>query len=132
MALLSKQQIQSAPKRKYMILEVPEWGGQVRLQSLTGKERDDFESSLSTTRGNKTKENKANFRGRLAALVIVDEDGHRLFNNHLEIEALGDGSVGGLQRVFNAAQSMNAFTDEDVDGLTEDFEEAPDEPSTSA
>lgn len=130
--LITKADIWKAPKRSYEYVEVEEWGGVLRLQTLTGKERDDFEDSLSTQRGSaKAKSNMKNVRARLIAMVAVDEAGELLFTNSREVEALGDGQVGPLQKVWNVAQAMNGFSDADLASLVVDFEPAPDEPSTS-
>ena len=40
--LLNKEQIQSVSDLETQDVEVPEWGGTVRLKSLTGAERDRF------------------------------------------------------------------------------------------
>lgn len=131
MALLNKDQILAADDIKYKIVEVPEWGGEVRVKGLTGTERDEFEAKSIQTKNGQRKENLENFRARLVALCVVDEDGRRLFVSPFDVAQLGRKSVAALQRVFNACQELNALTDEDVEDLTEDFEEAPDEASIS-
>lgn len=132
MALLTADQILTADDRTYEIVDVPEWGGQVRLRSLTGKERDHFEASLQEKRGSSVKQNIENFRARLVALCVVDEEGKLLFTNKQQVLLLGNKSVAALQRVFNKANEMNGISEGDVEELTEDFDEAPDESSTSA
>lgn len=129
--LLSAKDILDADIRQYKYVEVPEWGGVVRVQSLTGKERDEFEAGLSETRGTKTKSNYKNFRAKMVALCAVDEEGKILFTNKFQIDALGDRSVAALQRVFNVCQALNRMTDEDVDSLTTDFKQEAAEASTS-
>src|SRR5258708_5682280 len=89
MALLSRDQILNADDRKTVEVEVPEWGGSVLLRSMTGRERDAFEASLQETRGNKTKQNVVNFRARLVALCIVNQQGELVFNS-ADIKMLGD------------------------------------------
>ncbi len=131
MALLSKDAIFSTPARKHVEIEVPEWGGSVRLQSLTGRERDDFEASTVKMRAGRQESNMDNFRARFSALCIVDEQGTRMFRTRADIDMLGNTSVSALQRIFNKCQEMNGMTDDDVEELTESFEETPTESSTS-
>lgn len=131
MALLSKDAIFAADDRRYEVVDVPEWGGSVRLRSLTAKERDNFEAGLQERRGGKVKDNVANFRARLVALCAVDEDNKLLFTNRQEVELLGNKSVAALQRLFDMCNEMNGISERDIEELTEDFDEAPDESSTS-
>jgi hypothetical protein len=130
MAILGRDAILNADDRRTRTVAVPEWGGEVLIRSLSGKERDEFEASLQVTRGNKTKQNVANFRARLLALCIVNEAGERLFVS-ADIPRLGDKSVAALQRVFNACNELNGLSDEDVEELTEGFDEEAPEASTS-
>jgi len=133
MALLSKDQILSADDRRYEVVEVPEWGGEVRLRSLTGRERDAFEASFQDTKGGKGKgSNLDNFRARLVAKCAVDESGKLLFANKSEVDQLGNKSVAALQRLFDKCNEMNGISEQDVEEMTEDFDEAPGENSTSA
>lgn len=130
MALLGRDEILGADDLRTKDIPVPEWGGEVRIKALTGEERDRFEASLTQTRGNKTKQNMENFRARLIALCIVNEDGERLFVT-ADIKALGRKSVAALQRVFNACNELNGLSEEDIDDLTEGFGEEAPEASTS-
>ena len=50
MTLLSKTAILTANDLQTEDIEVPEWGGAVRVRNFTGRERDAFESSM--VRGN--------------------------------------------------------------------------------
>lgn len=130
MAILTRGQILAADDRKTVPVSVPEWGGDVLVRSLTGAERDKFEEGLQTVRGNKTKRNLKNFRARLVALCVVNEQGELLFSPP-DIDALGGKSVAALQRVFNKCNELNGMSDEDIEELTQDFDEAADEASTS-
>ena len=131
MALLSKDDIFAVNDRKTEEVNVPEWGGSVLVRTLSGRERDEFEASTVKTNKGKQEQNYDNFRARFVALCVVDESGKRLFTSRAEIQMLGNKSVAALQRVFNKAQELNGMTEQDVEDLTESFEEAPDGASTS-
>lgn len=128
MALLSREEILSADDRKTEEVEVPEWGGSVLVRTLSGKERDAYESGTITVKGGKQVENFENLRARLVALCLVDEKGVRLFTAK-DVTSLGNKSAAALQRVYNKCQELNAVTDKDVEELTENFDETPDESS---
>jgi hypothetical protein len=129
MALLSKHDIMTVDDLKVEEVSVPEWGGSVLVRTLTARERDEFESSTVDKKSGKP--NLENFRAKLVGLCLVDENGKRLFESRADIAMLGNKSVAALQRVFNKAQELNGFSEEDVEELTEDFDEDPDEQSTS-
>ena len=57
-----------------------------------------------------------NFRAKLAAACIVDEEGNRLFSEK-DVAALGRKSAAALDRVATAAQRISAMSQEDVDEL---------------
>jgi hypothetical protein len=119
-ALLNRDQILDYDDLKTVDVEVPEWGGSVRLRMLTAKERDAFEASTVETRGNKMKQNLANIRARLVALCIVDEDGKRVFDSG-DVSRLGEKSAAALQRLFMKCNELNGLSDEDVEELAEGF-----------
>lgn len=131
MALLSRDAIFGANDRKYEVVHVPEWGGDVRLQSLSAKERDSFEASTVKTKNGKQEPDTENFRARFVALCVVDEDGKQIFKSRQEIAILGSKSASALQRLFNKASEMNGMSEQDVEDLAGDFDEGGQEELTS-
>ena len=126
MALLTKNAILDTEARTYKTIHIEEWGGDLRLRSLVGRERDAYEQSLSVTRGNKTKPNLENFRARMVALCAVDEAGDLLFTNHVDMAALGEKNAGGLFKAYKACQELNGMGDDEedeVEQVAEDFDE---------
>lgn len=113
MNLLSRDAILSVEDMPSEIVNVPEWGGEVRVMAMTGTDRDKFEASL-VGKGNKP--NLENFRAKLAASCIVDEDGNRMFAEK-DVAALGKKSAAALDRVANAAQRVSGMSQEDVEEL---------------
>jgi hypothetical protein len=130
MALLTRDEILNADDRKLEEVHVPEWGGSVMVRTLSGKERDEYESGIVSVKDGKSVQNYENIRARLVALCVVDDKGTRLFNKS-DVTALGNKSVAALQRVFNKCQELNAISDDDVEELVEDFSNGPGESSTS-
>lgn len=130
MAILTRDAILNADDRKLVEVSVPEWGGSVMVRTLSGKERDEYESGTIKLKNGKQEQDFENFRARLVALCLVDEKGVRVFNTK-DVAALGNKSAAALQRVFNECQDLNAFSDKDLEELTEDFGDTPGESSTS-
>jgi hypothetical protein len=128
---LSRAAILAATDLPRETVSVPEWGGDVLVQGLTAKERDDFEISLSTGKGKSQENNFRNLRARLVARAVVDESGARLFGD-MDIAALGGKSAVVLQRLFEAAQRLSGFTTADVAELTGNSEDGQSEGSPSA
>lgn len=122
MAILNRDAILGADDMKTVDVEVPEWGGSVRLRTLTGGERDKFESDMVDQRGKNNKLNLVNLRARLVALCAVDEGGKRMFGDN-EVSRLGAKSASVLDKLFVAAQKLNGMTEADVEELAEGFED---------
>lgn len=131
MSLLSREAILKADDLVTEDVDVPEWGGTVRVKALTGAERDKLESSVVEQKGNKQRMNLTNFRAKLVASSIIDEKGHPLFDEK-DIRQLAAKSAGALDRVSTVASRISGMSDEDVEELTEGFDSAPSERSTSA
>lgn len=112
MGLLTKEAILSADDRKHEDVEVGEWGGTVRVATMSASERDKWESETYGEGKPKTED----FRARFVALCLVDETGARLFTDK-EVGELGKKSAAALQRVFTVAQRLNALTTEEAEKL---------------
>lgn len=116
MQYLTRDQILEAEDLLSEDVEVPEWGGVVKVRGLTGAERDRFEGSIVKMRGNKADVNMRNLRAKLVALSAVNGDGKRLFKTP-DVDALGQKSAVALQRVFDVAQRLSGISDQDVEEL---------------
>jgi hypothetical protein len=130
MALLSRDQILGADDLPTEDIEVPEWGGCVRLRTLTGEERDRFEASSIKGKGRNRGVNYDNLRARLVARCAINEEGNPLFGE-ADVRKLGQKSAAALDRLFDAASRMNGIGESDVEDLVEDFTDAPSGPSTT-
>lgn len=107
--MLSKDDILKAKDLTVKEVEVPEWGGSVYIKSLTGTERDLYESSITQIKGKEAKLDWRNARAKLLVFTICDQDGNRLFNES-EIGELGKKSASALQRLFDVATEMNGLS----------------------
>ncbi|MCI0685728.1 MAG: hypothetical protein L0Y54_00605 [Sporichthyaceae bacterium] len=128
--LLSRDAILAANDIRTVDVAVPEWSGAVRLRTLTGAERDAFETASVRTSGKHVHTNLVNLRARLVAACAVDEHGARLFSE-ADVKALGAKSSAALDRLFDAARKLSRIGEDDVAELTADFTPAQDGGSTS-
>lgn len=130
MAILNREQILNAKDIETEVVSVKEWGGEVLVKGLSGKERDEFERSIVETRGKKVLLKMVNVRARLASLSIVDESGDRVFTES-DVEKLGEKSASALERVFSVAQRLSGLSNEDVEDLEKNSGDAQSEGSIS-
>lgn len=114
---LTAADIFAAPDIETEDVEVPQWGGIVRVKGMTAAERDRFEESIYEQRGKNMELNRQNFRAKLVALSAVDENGKLLFSQR-DIERLGTKSAAAMDLLFAAAQRVSGISASDEDELT--------------
>lgn len=129
--MLNREQILGATKLRVEKVSVPEWNGEVLVRELTGRERDEFESSLVVKEGKQTTTTLANIRAKLVARAIVDENGIRVLSDD-DVEWLGSRSAAALNRVFDVARRLSGLTEEDVEDLTKNSSPGQSGSSTTA
>jgi hypothetical protein len=130
MAFLGRDAILSADDTKYDTVPCPEWGGDVRVRSLTGTQRDAYEASIMQTNGTDRKLNLRNARAKMVVLAVVDDDGRPVFTTD-DVSALGRKNAAPIERIFDAARKMSGMSEEDVEKLTENFGADPSDGDTS-
>lgn len=118
---LDADHILKADDRRYEDVDVPEWGGTVRVRSLGAKERDAFEVSILTGKGKNRDVNLKNLRAKLVILSACDESGKPIFTVD-QLEALGEKSAAAMERVFSTAQRLSRLREEDITELTKNSE----------
>lgn len=112
MTILTRDQILGAQDAKREFVPVPEWGGEIYVNLMSGTERDSFEQSCIVD----GKASLANSRARLAVRCITDEAGNRLFADS-DADALGAKSGTALDRVGQVAQRLNKMGDKYLEDL---------------
>ncbi len=119
-AVLNREQIRAAKDIKLHTVAVPEWGGEVKVRMLTARERTQFEQAVTSGRGQNRDVNMRIFREKLLALVLVDEQGNRLFNDQdqEDLEIISGKSASACERVVDVAMRMNGLSRRDVESLT--------------
>lgn len=130
MSPLSRDQILAIHDQVVEEVPVPEWNGSVLVQSLSGRERDDYEARHVSTKGNSTTVNMRNARAHLVSLVVVDEQGGRIFSE-ADIAALGKKNAAALDKIFAVGCRLAGITEDDLKELTEGLEDSPFDDSPS-
>lgn len=102
-AILSREQILAAQDLRSEEVDVPEWGGSVRVRMMTGTERDTLGATLL---GANKKVDMTQYRLRLVATCLVGPDGCPLFGPD-EVGLLGAKSGVALDRVYRVAERLN-------------------------
>lgn len=97
-------------------VDVPEIGGYVWVQGMSGTDRDQWEKSLVVGRGKRRDVNTENVRAKLAVRCLVDDKGGRLFADG-DVHLLGKLRVDVLNRIFETAQRLSGVSDDDIDEL---------------
>lgn len=125
--LLSRDQILEADDSKTVDVEVPEWGGTVRVKAMSGQQRDRYEIYVTENR----KSDRIQVRAQLVALCAVDDAGKRVFTDK-DVTRLGHKSAAALDRVWAAARNLSGLTTEDEEAAAEGFGDDQNGASTSA
>jgi len=109
--MLTKDQIIQADDKRFADVEVPEWGGSVRIKTMSAKDRQQFQSSIST-KGKVADD----FMERLIICCLVDDKGKQIFEQ-ADIKLLSDKSSVAINKIFSAAVELNGMTDKSVDQI---------------
>lgn len=115
MGYLSAEQILDADDLPWEDVDVPEWGGTVRVRGMSGTDRDKFEAAMLSKDMKSVSKDTAleRYRARLAAACLVDGTGQRMFRSDAEVKRLGEKSAQALQRVCDVASRLSGLSQED-------------------
>lgn len=125
--MLTRDAILQVVDLKTVDIDVPEWGGGVRLRMLTGAERNALHADASP--GGKF--DTTAFAAGLIVRCIIGEDGGRLFSDD-ETQLLAQKSSAAFTRVFEAAARLNGLHSESAGAAEKNSPAAPSGASSSA
>ena len=122
---LGKSDIIGAEDRETTEVEVPEWGGAVRLMAPSSWEMSEmrnrqFKLEVGKDGKPQTRVDTTGGNAHLAALCIVDEKGNRIFSAN-EVRVLGQKSHRALERVVQTINDMDSMEEaiEEIEGNSE-------------
>ena len=128
--LLTKEEILKVSDITSEGVAVPEWGGDVMVFGLTGRECDEYEQSLIDMAGKKNRVNLSDARAKLAVASIRDEKGKWLFTIG-NLEQLSKKSAKALDRIVKTAQRLSGLTDDDLEEMVKNSKKTQVEDSSS-
>lgn len=88
----------------------------IHVKSLTGKERDSFESACFVQKGKNRQLNTENIRSKLLVRAICTAKGERIFID-TDIEALGNIPADVLDKLFTVAQKLSGLAQDDIEEI---------------
>lgn len=115
--VLSLDAILAASDIEFDYVDVPEWGGTVRVRSLTGAERDKIVRSDMEQKG-------PAFYARVIAASLVDDEGNNI-GDSTTAAALVKKNAGALHRVWKACQRLSGMGEEAVERAKDDLKTLP-------
>ncbi|HWG77824.1 MAG TPA: hypothetical protein VN660_13680 [Steroidobacteraceae bacterium] len=110
--MLGRGDILGADDLRTEEVNVPEWGGSVRVRSMTGCQREQFEQAVRDRRvANPT---EPAMRALLVAYSCCDESGEPLFKE-ADLDRLSAKSGVALERVATVAAKLSLLTDASIE-----------------
>ena len=109
--LLDKSAIFAAIDAKTEDVEVPEWGGSVRVKAMTGEERDEWLAMVKDKDG-KPIEQKS--MAKLVMMSVVDGNNQRIFG-HGDLDMLNKKSAAILDRIGKVALKLAQLDEQDIE-----------------
>lgn len=121
---LSRDAILGADDITYDVVDCPEWGGRVRVKSLTGRERADWQQASIQGTGQAATVNFRQTTVKLVALAVVDADGKAIFAN-ADVVKLAMKNSAPLERIAEVAMRLSGIGADEVATLEKNSEETP-------
>lgn len=88
-------------------VDVPEWGGTVRIREMSAAMRDAFEVAMAGAVQSPQRAPRS-WRAWVAANSIVDAEGVRLFGD-ADIEQLAEAAASAMDRIFEAVLKLSGI-----------------------
>ena len=120
MKKLSKDDIFKADDLPTKDIDIPEWGGTLTIRTLTGAERDEWESAF-------VNQDKIDIRGlksRLVQLTTMNGDGQQMFTK-ADLQKINGKSASVIDRIFQVSQRLSGLTKEDAEEMVENSDAGP-------
>ena len=97
-------------------VECPEWNQTLHVRTLTGAEREEFETVISRATSNKSGLDLRGLKIKLVLLTLCDEDGELLFDSTDQL-VLNAKSSRVIDRIFQVSQRLSGLTNEDAEEM---------------
>ena len=125
MSFLSRDAILGADDFEYESVNLPEWGGEVRVRAMTAQQRARWEGQMAEIhQSNKGFEKFGQAAIQIVVWCVVDEDGKPVFTDK-DVAALGRKSSAPISRIREVVMRLSKMGPDDVEAAEEDFTETP-------
>jgi len=111
--MLTKEQILAAQDRKQVNVPVPEWGGDITIQEMSGAQRDALDGLMASRYDHKNNRmmSTKDLRAKMVILSVVNQDGTPMFTDK-DMKDIGEKSGNVLDRLVIAINKLNGLDDE--------------------
>lgn len=118
LTLLGRDEIIGLQDRRYRIVNVRAWDGRpVRIRSLSAKEREEYEQSITQQIGDgQSRTNIVGARAKLCVRIIVDKNGNLIFDDSF-VGALGEKNADAIGQIFEEGSKFSGIMKRDVEEL---------------
>jgi hypothetical protein len=111
MPYLNREDILKAEDLQTRDVDVPEWGGTVRIRGLSGADRDAYQASMMQIGPNgQMGPDLGNMTAKMVARAVIDPDTGEPWFNELDVGTLGQRSGAALARVYDVAMELSGMT----------------------
>ena len=97
-------------------VECPEWNQTLHVRTLTGAEREEFETVVTKASNAKGGLDLRGLKIKLVLLTLCDEDGELLFDSTDQL-VLNAKSSRVIDRIFQVSQRLSGLTNEDAEEM---------------
>lgn len=114
--MLTRDQIKATKDLPGTVVEVPEWGGQVLVRGLTGRERDRLEQSMLEMDGKTATIKLEGMRALLVVMGCIEPT----FSKE-DMEWLGEKNGSAVDRIATTIQRLSGLSKSDIGEMTGNF-----------
>lgn len=122
---LGRARISEYSQPEFMDLEIPEWGGTVRLRRMNLRDRMNLSQSV------KDEENDLMFMARVCCYSLYDGSGQRLYSDS-DLDEIMQMQIEPLTRIYRASMEFSKARIGDIDEAEKKSEASPSLPSSAS
>ena len=120
--LPTRNELLGLTKRRFKTIDIPELDLTFRIQSLTEREKSEYETALLTKTGRGvSRERLTDAARRLMVLCLVDDDNNRLLEPG-DVNALSQLDAIVAAKIYNECQTHCGFGEEDIEQIVKNSE----------
>jgi len=120
--LTTRNELLGLTKRRFKTIDIPELDLTFRIQSLTEREKSEYETALLTKTGRGvSRERLTDAARRLMVLCLVDDDNNRLLEAG-DVSALSQLDAIVAAKIYNECQTHCGFGEEDIEQIVKNSE----------